>query len=54
MLSRRVGSVMTQQVVTVTEQTPFTELVRLLAVHKISALPVMTATGWSASSPSAT
>jgi CBS-domain-containing membrane protein len=46
MLSRRVRSVMTREVVTVTEQAPFTEMVRLLAVHKISALPVVSGTGW--------
>jgi CBS domain-containing protein len=45
MLIRRVRNIMTQQVVTVTEQAPFTEMVRLLAVHKISALPVVTTTG---------
>ncbi|HZD72775.1 MAG TPA: CBS domain-containing protein, partial [Actinomycetota bacterium] len=41
MITRKVGSVMTREVVTVSEQTPFTELVRLMAVHKISALPVV-------------
>jgi CBS domain-containing protein len=46
MISRRVGDVMTREVVTVTEQTPFTEMVRLMAVHKISALPVVSGTGW--------
>jgi CBS-domain-containing membrane protein len=46
MISRRVRNVMTREVVTVTEQAPFSELVRLLAVHKISALPVVTNTGW--------
>lgn len=46
MIIRRVGTVMTREVVTVTEQAPFTEMVRLLAVHKISALPVVSGTGW--------
>jgi CBS domain-containing protein len=41
MITRKVRSVMTREVVTVGEQTPFTELVRLMAVHKISALPVV-------------
>jgi CBS-domain-containing membrane protein len=46
MLSREVRNVMTREVVTATEQAPFTEMVRLLAVHKISALPVVNGTGW--------
>jgi CBS-domain-containing membrane protein len=41
MIVRKVGSVMTREVVTVNEQTPFSELVRLMAVHRISALPVV-------------
>jgi CBS-domain-containing membrane protein len=41
MISRKVRNVMTREVMTVTEQTPFTEMVRLMAVHKISALPVL-------------
>jgi CBS domain-containing protein len=46
MIVRKVGTVMTREVVTVNEQAPFSELVRLMAVHKISALPVVTDTGW--------
>ena len=41
MISRKVGNVMTKEVVTVTGQAPFTEMVRLMAVHKVSALPVV-------------
>jgi len=45
MIIRKVRSVMTADVVTVTEQAPFVELVRLLAVHKVSALPVVDGDG---------
>jgi CBS domain-containing protein len=45
MISRKVRNVMTTEVVTVTEQVPFVELVRLMAVHRISALPVLGADG---------
>ncbi|HZD74445.1 MAG TPA: CBS domain-containing protein [Actinomycetota bacterium] len=45
MITRKVRNVMTREVVTVSEQTPFTELVRLMAVHKISALPVVSDSG---------
>lgn len=45
MISRKVRNVMAREVVTVTEQTPFTEMVRLMAVHKISALPVLNSDG---------
>jgi CBS domain-containing protein len=41
MIIRKVRNVMTAEVVTVTEQAPFVELVRLMAVHKVSALPVI-------------
>jgi len=41
MISRKIRNVMTREVVTVNEQAPFTELVRLMAVHKVSALPVV-------------
>ncbi len=41
MISRKVRNVMTREVVTVNPGTPFTELVRLMAVHKVSALPVV-------------
>jgi CBS-domain-containing membrane protein len=46
MIYRKIQNVMTREVVTVTEQTPFTEMVRLMAVHKISALPVVSEMGW--------
>ncbi len=45
MIVRKVRNVMTQEVVTVSEQAPFGEMVRLMAVHKISALPVVDADG---------
>jgi CBS domain-containing protein len=45
MIIRKVRSVMTSDVVTVAEQAPFVELVRLLAVHKVSALPVVDGDG---------
>src|SRR6266487_3641177 len=45
MISRTVRNVMTREVVTVNEQAPFTELVRLMAVHKLSALPVVDGDG---------
>ncbi len=45
MISRKVRNVMTAEVISVTEQAPFVELVRLLAVHKISALPVVDGNG---------
>jgi CBS domain-containing protein len=41
MITRKVRNVMTSEVVTVNEQTPFTEIVRLMAAHKVSALPVV-------------
>ncbi len=41
MIIRRVASVMTRDVVTVTEGTPFVEIVRLMSLHKVSALPVV-------------
>ena len=41
MITRRVRNVMTKEVVTVNEQAGFTEMVRLMAVHKVSALPVV-------------
>ncbi len=41
MIIRKVRNVMTAEVVTVTEQAPFVELIRLMAVHKVSALPVL-------------
>ncbi len=41
MISRKVRNVMTHEVVTVDEQAPFTEMVRRMAVHKVSALPVL-------------
>jgi CBS-domain-containing membrane protein len=46
MIHRTIRNVMTWEVVTVNEQAPFTEMVRLMAVHKISALPVVSETGW--------
>ncbi|HZC99633.1 MAG TPA: CBS domain-containing protein [Actinomycetes bacterium] len=45
MIVRRVRDVMTQDVVTITEQEPFVEIVRLMAVHKVSALPVVDGAG---------
>jgi CBS-domain-containing membrane protein len=41
MISRKVRNVMTHEVITVDEQAPFTEMVRRMAVHKVSALPVL-------------
>jgi CBS domain-containing protein len=41
MISRKVRNVMTHEVITVDEQAPFTEMVRRMAVHKVSALPVV-------------
>jgi CBS-domain-containing membrane protein len=41
MISRKVRNVMTHEVITIDEQAPFTEMVRLMAVHKVSALPVV-------------
>jgi CBS-domain-containing membrane protein len=40
MISRKVRNVMSHEVITVDEQAPFTEMVRRMAVHKVSALPV--------------
>jgi CBS-domain-containing membrane protein len=45
MIGRKVRNVMTREIVTVKEETPFTEMVRLMAVHKISALPVLDGDG---------
>jgi CBS-domain-containing membrane protein len=45
MIGRKIRNVMTREVVTVDEQAPFTEMVRLMAVHKVSALPVLDAGG---------
>jgi CBS domain-containing protein len=45
MISRKVRNVMTREVVTVDEQAPFTEMVRRMAVHKMSALPVVDGDG---------
>ncbi len=45
MISRKVRNVMTREVVTVDEQAPFTEMVRRMAVHKVSALPVVDGDG---------
>jgi CBS domain-containing protein len=39
--SRRVGDVMTRSVVTVDRITPYKEIARLLAAHRISGLPVL-------------
>jgi len=39
--SRRVGDVMTREVVTVDEQTPLSEVARLMDHHKIKRVPVM-------------
>jgi CBS-domain-containing membrane protein len=44
-MRRRVRDVMTREVVTVDEQTPFREIARLLADCRISALPVLDAEG---------
>ena len=41
MKQRTVKDVMTTQVVTVTEDTPFTEIADTLAEHRISAVPVL-------------
>jgi CBS-domain-containing membrane protein len=41
MISRKVRNVMTHEVITIGEQAPFTEIVRRMAVHKVSALPVI-------------
>lgn len=41
MTHRQVGDVMTAQVITATEDTPFKELVSLMTEHRISALPVL-------------
>jgi CBS domain-containing protein len=41
MISRKVRNVMTHEVITIDEQAPFTEMVRRMAVHKVSALPVV-------------
>ena len=41
MVSRKVRNVMTHEVITVDEQAPFTEMVRRMAVYKVSALPVV-------------
>jgi CBS domain-containing protein len=41
MISRKVRNVMTHEVITIDEQAPFTEIVRRMAVHKVSALPVI-------------
>lgn len=40
-----VGEVMTDQVVTVREETPFKELARLMKVHGVSGLPVLDSSG---------
>jgi CBS domain-containing protein len=45
MISRKVRNVMTHEVITVDEQAPFTEMVRRMAVHKVSALPVVNTDG---------
>ena len=45
MISRKVRNVMTHEVITVDEQAPFTEMVRRMAVHKVSALPVLNGAG---------
>lgn len=41
MKRRTVGDVMTRSVVTVSEDTPFTEIADAMAEHRISAVPVM-------------
>jgi CBS domain-containing protein len=45
MISRKVRNVMTYEVITVDEQAPYTEIVRRMAVHKVSALPVVNDAG---------
>ncbi|HZD70100.1 MAG TPA: CBS domain-containing protein [Actinomycetes bacterium] len=45
MIIRRVASVMTTDVVTVTERASFLEIVRLMSLHKVSALPVVDGEG---------
>jgi CBS domain-containing protein len=45
MIVRRVASVMTRDVVTVTERAPFVDIVRTMARYKVSALPVLDAAG---------
>lgn len=45
MIVRRVASVMTRDVVTVTEEAPFVDIVRMMARYKVSALPVLDAAG---------
>ncbi len=45
MIVRKVRNVMTTDVVTITKQAPFVEIVRLMAVHKVSALPVVDDSG---------
>jgi CBS domain-containing protein len=45
MIVRRVSSVMTRDVVIVTEEASFVDIVRLIARHKVSALPVVDAAG---------
>ena len=45
MISRKVRNVMTHEVITIGEQAPFTEMVRRMAVHKVSALPVLSDDG---------
>jgi CBS domain-containing protein len=45
MISRKVRNVMTHEVITIDEQAPFTEVVRRMAVHRVSALPVINTDG---------
>src|SRR5687768_15150167 len=45
MHSLTVGEVMTKRVITVREETPFKELVRLMQTHDVSGLPVVDANG---------
>jgi CBS-domain-containing membrane protein len=45
MIGRRVRNVMTREVITVDEEVPFTEMVRRMTVHKVSALPVVDSDG---------
>ncbi len=45
MQRRTVQDVMTKRVVTVTEETPFTEIADAMAEHRISAVPVLDVTG---------
>jgi CBS domain-containing protein len=42
---RRVRNVMTREVITVDQEAPFTEMVRRMTVHKVSALPVVDSDG---------